>query len=150
MSTELEEGRLFSPAAFYAPKEKVQLAGGALTLNNDAEAKLLDSLVKNLFMPILEYIPGTANAGYHAWQLGKFKIGLFLAELISFLLITLAVFIVIVKVMGAMMKRVEPPKPGEPTTKECPFCLSMIPLKATVCAHCTCELPAPQAAPPAS
>jgi hypothetical protein len=39
-----EEGRLFSPAAFYAPKEKVQLAGGALTLNNDAEAKLLESL----------------------------------------------------------------------------------------------------------
>ena len=39
-----EEGRLFSPAAFFVPKEQVQLAGGAMTLNNKAEAALLESL----------------------------------------------------------------------------------------------------------
>jgi len=33
------------------------------------------------------------------------------------------------------------PAPSEPTTKECPKCLSLIPIKATKCAHCTADLP---------
>jgi dTDP-4-amino-4,6-dideoxygalactose transaminase len=41
-----EEGRLFSAEPFYVVKEKVQLAGGSLTLNNEAEAKLLQSAQK--------------------------------------------------------------------------------------------------------
>jgi hypothetical protein len=41
---EHEDGRLFSPAAFYVPKEQIQLAGGAMTLNTEDEAKLLESL----------------------------------------------------------------------------------------------------------
>ena len=32
--------------------------------------------------------------------------------------------------------------PAEPTTKECPYCLSVVPLKATRCAHCTSDLKA--------
>jgi large conductance mechanosensitive channel len=37
-------------------------------------------------------------------------------------------------------RRREEPAPAEPTTKECPFCLSVIPIKASRCAHCTSEL----------
>ena len=65
------------------------------------------------------------------------NLGLFINTVISFLIIAFAVFLVI-KGLNRM-KREEAP-PAEPTTKECPFCLSAIPLKATRCAHCTSEL----------
>jgi large conductance mechanosensitive channel len=78
-----------------------------------------------------------------SWTIGRIKIGNFIAELLNFLLIAFAVFIVIVKLLGSVMKRVgSTPGPSEPTTKECPFCLSVIPIKARKCAHCTADLPA--------
>ena len=77
------------------------------------------------------------------WTIGRIKIGNFIAELINFLLVAFAVFLVIVKLLGSVMKRVGgTPAPSEPTTKECPFCLSVIPIKARKCAHCTADLPA--------
>ncbi|MFH1929154.1 MAG: large conductance mechanosensitive channel protein MscL, partial [Chloroflexota bacterium] len=38
------------------------------------------------------------------------------------------------------MTQKEEAAPAEPTTKECPYCLSTIPIKATRCAHCTSDL----------
>jgi large conductance mechanosensitive channel len=76
------------------------------------------------------------------WRIGPVNIGNFLAELLNFILIALAVFVTIVKLLGSVMKRVGgTPKPSEPITKECPFCLSVIPAKARKCAHCTADLP---------
>jgi large conductance mechanosensitive channel len=66
------------------------------------------------------------------------NLGLFINTVISFLIIAFAVFLVI-KGLNRM-KREEAAPPAEPTTKECPFCLSTIPLKATRCPHCTSEL----------
>ena len=66
------------------------------------------------------------------------NLGLFINTVISFLIIAFAVFLVI-KGLNRM-KREEVAPPAEPTTKECPFCLSTIPLKATRCPHCTSEL----------
>lgn len=100
---------------------------------------VINSMVKNLIMPIFEH--KGQNGAYEQWQLGPVKIGAFLGDLLHFLIVALAVFIVIVKIIGAIVKRVGPSEPGEPTTKECPFCLSTIPLKAKKCAHCTADLP---------
>jgi large conductance mechanosensitive channel len=76
------------------------------------------------------------------WKLGPLNIGNFIGELLNFILIALAVFVTIVKLLGSVMKRVGgTPKPSEPTTKECPFCLSVIPIKARKCASCTADLP---------
>jgi large conductance mechanosensitive channel len=78
-----------------------------------------------------------------SWTIGRIKIGNFIAELINFIIVAFAVFIIIVKLLGSVMKRVGgTPAPSEPTTKECPFCLSVIPIKARKCAHCTADLPA--------
>jgi large conductance mechanosensitive channel len=78
-----------------------------------------------------------------SWTIGRIKIGNFIAELINFIIVAFAVFIIIVKLLGSVMKRVGgTPGPSEPTTKECPFCLSVIPIKARKCAHCTADLPA--------
>jgi large conductance mechanosensitive channel len=83
------------------------------------------------------------------WKIGRIQIGRFLAELLNFIIVAFAVFLVMVKVLGSVMKRVSaPPPPGEPATKECPRCLSVIPYKATKCAHCTADIPAPPATTP--
>ncbi len=64
--------------------------------------------------------------------------GSFVTNVINFLIIALVMFIVIKKLFSLFKKKDE--KPADPTTKECPYCLSEIPVKATRCPHCTSEL----------
>jgi len=63
--------------------------------------------------------------------------GVFINTIISFLIIAFAVFLVI-RNINRLQRQQE--APAVPTTKECPHCLSIIPIKATRCAHCTSEL----------
>jgi large conductance mechanosensitive channel len=62
--------------------------------------------------------------------------GLFINTVIDFLIIAFAIFIVI-KQINRLKK--EPP-PADPTEKDCLYCLSKIPIKATKCAHCTSDV----------
>ena len=64
--------------------------------------------------------------------------GVFINAVISFLVVALVIFFLI-RMMNRL-RREEEEAPGEPTTKECPHCLSTIPIKATRCAHCTSQL----------
>jgi large conductance mechanosensitive channel len=64
--------------------------------------------------------------------------GIFINTLISFLIVAFSVFLVIKNINR--MKRKEEAPPPAPSTKECPYCLSAIPVKAVRCAHCTSEL----------
>lgn len=69
---------------------------------------------------------------------GKVKYGDFLNALISFLLVAAAVYFFVVLPVNALMNRFRKPVPEVPvTTKQCPECLSDIPLAARRCAHCT-------------
>jgi large conductance mechanosensitive channel len=63
--------------------------------------------------------------------------GVFFNTIISFLIITFAVFLLI-RNINRMKKKEE--APAVPATKECPYCLSAVPLKAVRCPHCTSEL----------
>lgn len=63
--------------------------------------------------------------------------GSVLTALMSFLLTALAVYFFVVVPVGRMLERVQ--KAPDPTTKECPECLSEIPAAASRCAHCTVE-----------
>ncbi|MFZ2198328.1 MAG: large conductance mechanosensitive channel protein MscL [Thermodesulfovibrionales bacterium] len=63
--------------------------------------------------------------------------GVFINTIISFLIVAFSVFLVVKNVNR--LKR-EEQAPAEPTTKECPFCLSAIPVKAVRCGHCTSDL----------
>ena len=65
--------------------------------------------------------------------------GVFINAVVSFLIVALVIFLLIRSINR--LRREEEAPPAEPTTKECPFCLSTIPIKATRCAHCTSELP---------
>ncbi|MBN2415526.1 large conductance mechanosensitive channel protein MscL [bacterium] len=64
--------------------------------------------------------------------------GVFINTVVSFLIVAFSVF-VLVRSLNSL-KRKEAAAPPAPTTKECPFCLSSVPIKATRCAHCTSEL----------
>ena len=61
--------------------------------------------------------------------------GLFLRTVIDFLIVALVVFMLV-----RAANRIQRPKAVAPTTKDCPYCLSSIPLKATRCPQCTSEL----------
>ncbi len=64
--------------------------------------------------------------------------GLFMNTIINFLIVVFAVFL-LVRNINKLRREKEAP-PAMPTTKECPYCLSVVPIKATRCAHCTSEL----------
>jgi len=64
--------------------------------------------------------------------------GLFLNTVIDFLIVAFAIFLLIRQVNR--LKSQPPPAPAVPTTKDCPYCLSSIAIKATRCPHCTSEL----------
>jgi large conductance mechanosensitive channel len=64
--------------------------------------------------------------------------GVFLDTIISFIIVAFCVFLLIRSINK--LKRKEEAPPPEPTTKECPYCFSTIPIKATRCAYCTSEL----------
>jgi large conductance mechanosensitive channel len=65
--------------------------------------------------------------------------GAFFNTIISFLIVAFSVFL-LVKGMNKLKRQQEEAPAVEPTTKECPHCLSTIPIKATKCAHCTSSL----------
>lgn len=66
------------------------------------------------------------------------NVGLFINTIISFLIVAFAMFIVI---RGMNKLKKEAPAPaGAPTTKECSFCFTSIPIKAKRCPSCTSEL----------
>lgn len=111
---------------------------------------VVNALVKNVAMPLISYV-GPVTESYRGWKIGRIEVGVFIGEVINFLLISAAVFFVIVKLIKSLLHRTTPPAPGQPTTKECPFCLSAIHVDARKCPMCTADLapgksPAPSSA----
>jgi large conductance mechanosensitive channel len=87
---------------------------------------------------------GAAAGPYATLELAKkagavaLSYGAFLNTIVSFVIVAFSVFL-LVKGMNKL-KRQQVEAPAAPTTKECPHCLSTIPIKATKCAHCTSGL----------
>ena len=93
----------------------------------------------NLFLVIKEGKiagPYASLAAAKAAGAVSINIGIFINTIISFLIVAFAIFMD-VKNVNRLKKA---PPPADPTTKDCPFCLSSIPIKATKCSHCTAEL----------
>ncbi len=63
--------------------------------------------------------------------------GVFINTIISFVIVAFAVFLII-RNLNRLKRQEE--APSEPTTKECPYCFSSIPIKATRCPNCTSQL----------
>jgi len=119
-----------------------------------AFGKIVSSLVDDVIMPPIGLALGKVDFANLFWNLGDKPVatvaaakaagvptinyGLFLNNVISFLIVAFVVFL-IVKQFNRL-RRQEPAPAAAPTTRECPYCLSAVPLKATRCPHCTSEL----------
>ncbi|HOW87576.1 MAG TPA: large conductance mechanosensitive channel protein MscL [Candidatus Omnitrophota bacterium] len=64
--------------------------------------------------------------------------GLFINNVINFLIVAFVIFIMI-KQINRLQKPAKPAAPAAPTTKECPFCCSTIAIKAVRCPNCTSQ-----------
>ena len=117
------------------------IIGGAFTA-------IVNSLVNDIFMPVLSLITGGFDIAGMSVSFGvgdnaaTLNYGAFLSAVINFLLIALVIFCIIKAMNTAkdkMLKKQQEEAPA-PTTKKCPYCMSEIDIQATRCPHCTSEL----------
>ncbi|MBA2518850.1 MAG: large conductance mechanosensitive channel protein MscL [Chloroflexia bacterium] len=103
---------------------------------------VVTSLVENIITPLLAAIGGQPDFGALSFTINNsvFGYGAFLNAVISFLIIALVIFFVVVKPMNVLMARFKPTAEEPAPVQECPQCLSQIPVGARRCAFCTAEL----------
>ena len=123
-----------------------------------AFGKIVTSLVEGMLMPIVGLFTGRVDFASRFWVLDKSKgipvslaeakaagipviaYGQFINDIISFLIVAFVIFLIVKRVNR--LWSAEPAEAEQPTTKNCPFCVSAIPVKATRCPQCTSELQA--------
>ncbi|HCC49203.1 MAG TPA: large conductance mechanosensitive channel protein MscL [Elusimicrobia bacterium] len=121
-----------------------------------AFGKIVTSLVSDVIMPPIGRLTGgvdfsslyinLSGVAYaslaEAQKAGAATInyGLFLNTIINFLIVAGAIFLMISQMNRLKAKFDKPAPAAEPNTKECPLCLSVVPLKAVKCAHCASDL----------
>jgi len=120
-----------------------------------AFGKIVSSFVADVLMPPIGLLLGKVDfsglflnlSGTHYASLGGAKAagaptlnyGVFINTVIDFLIVAFAIFLLIQQI-NRLQKQPAPAPAGPPTTRECPYCLSTIPLKATRCPQCTSQL----------
>jgi large conductance mechanosensitive channel len=105
---------------------------------------VVNGLVADIITPLIPAFNGGLDGLkiHVAYTNSDVKVGAFLIAIISFLILAFVIYFFVVKPVNALTERFTPKKPpAEPTTRECPYCLSSIPLRATRCAFCTAQLP---------
>ena len=101
--------------AFALKGNMIDLAVGVVI--GAAFGKVISSIVENVIMPLISYVKPSTD--FADWHLGKLKIGLLINDVITFLIIALAVFLVIVKLVGWLTrKREEPAKEIPPVSQQ--------------------------------
>ena len=102
---------------------------------------LVTSFVTNVLTPLLGFlrIPDFSTLSFTAGTT-EVTYGLFLNQLITFVLVAAAIFFFVVKPVNAMTARMKKPHDDEPPIKACQFCTMDIPVAATRCPNCTSEL----------
>jgi large conductance mechanosensitive channel len=97
---------------------------------------IVASLVADVLNPLIAATVGKPDFSSVVIHVGGgvIKVGNFFNAAVSFLIVATVVYIAIVLPMNAMQARMK--KPAAPTTKNCPECLSEIPLAARRCSHC--------------
>jgi large conductance mechanosensitive channel len=122
-----------------------------------AFGKIVSSLVSDILMPPIGQLMGGVNFNDLFFVLDKSKgdfhslvkareagasviaYGQFINTILDFLIVAFCIFIVI-KVMNTLKRRQAPASIPPATTKNCPYCCSAIPIRATRCPHCTSEV----------
>jgi large conductance mechanosensitive channel len=143
--------------AFIMRGSVVDLAVGVVV--GIAFGAVVSSLVKDVIMPPIGLLLGKVDFSNLFWVLREGTVagpyaslaaaqeagavtisyGAFFNTVISFLIIAVVIFFLVVQPIAKMTARQKAEAP-KPQTKECPYCLSAIPVKATRCPHCTSQL----------
>jgi large conductance mechanosensitive channel len=104
---------------------------------------VVTAFVKDLLTPLIAAIAGKPDFSGIAFQVNgsKFLLGDFINQLISFLLIAIAVYFFVVLPVNTLVARIRRGEaPADPTTKKCPECLSEVAIAARRCAFCTSSI----------
>jgi large conductance mechanosensitive channel len=113
--------------------DAVDLAIGVII--GTAFGAVVNSLVHDIILPPFGLILGNIDFSNLKWTFPSGAVlayGIFLNAIINFLIIAFAIFLV-VKQLNRFRRKPE----AAPTERECPFCKTLIPLRATRCPHCT-------------
>jgi large conductance mechanosensitive channel len=102
---------------------------------------VIQALISDIITPLIAAIAGKPNFSALTFTINhsKFTYGSFINALLSFVIIAAVVYFLIVSPMARVMARVDRNK--EASTRQCPQCLSDIPVGATRCMYCTSEVP---------
>lgn len=110
---------------------------------------VVSALVKDLLTPLIAALVGKPDFSAIQFEINgsKFLIGDFINALISFLLVSTAVYFFVILPVNTLMARKRSGEASpDPTTQECPECLSTIPIAAKRCAFCASAIPIRMAA----
>ena len=104
-----------------------------------AFAAVITAFVGDLITPLIAAIGGKPDFGGLSFTINKshFLYGAFLNALITFVVIAAVLFYFVIKPVNALMARRKTEPPVAETTRQCPECLSEIPIAAHRCAFCT-------------
>jgi large conductance mechanosensitive channel len=101
---------------------------------------VVTALVGAFIKPLISLIAGNPNFDSIGFDVNgvKFPIGQIFTAVVMFLLTAAAIYFFVVLPVNAVTARIKRGQaPPDPTTKQCPECLSEIPIAARRCAHCT-------------
>jgi large conductance mechanosensitive channel len=112
-----------------------------------AFAGLITALVADFITPLLGLIGGKGAFGDRSFTVrhSVFKYGEFVNALIAFIIVVAVLYFLVVVPFSALLARFKKEPDLETPTRECPECLSAIPVAARRCAFCTATLEAPAA-----
>lgn len=101
-----------------------------------AFSDIVTSLTDNFINPVLKMI--TQGMRYTLTDVGGFASN-FLSSIVNFVIMAFILFC-LMRVVNKAVNLGKKKEESEPTTKDCPYCFSKIPVKATKCPHCTSEV----------
>ncbi len=103
-----------------------------------AFAAVVNSLVEDLVTPLIAAIFGQPDFSALDFTINEstFRYGNFINQLLTFVLIAAVVFFLVIRPVNALVARYRTEPLPDPTTRQCPECLSEIPLAARRCAFC--------------
>lgn len=106
-----------------------------------AFSAVVAALVKDLVTPLIAAIAGKPDFSALTFTINSsvFRYGDFLNAALAFVLVAAAVYFFIVAPMNAVVNRFRP-APGEPASRPCPQCLTIVPAAAHRCSACTSTL----------